>query len=423
MLALIVPLCFAIAHCSVSDERALSSGDLMMASPYLDQPYAVQWSNGTISNRWVVGITRNTQPEGAAGEHVEALFSDDAGKTWSQSVVVEPSLLTNAYSVIMATDFGRIMLIYNMNFDNITTLPDGLPCPRDDMIDRFFMRYSDDGGETWSQDRYEVPVRTTEIDRNNTWHGAVKILWAVDQAKTRPGDSRVFWAFTKVGQYMLNPPEEAFMISSPNARTERNASRILWETLPDGDTGIAPPGGNPNIGEEPHVVALRSGGMFMVMRTTQRHLGAAFTANPNGTTGWSNASFAGFWAASPAAAGRALKQGRGPSTLKPLAGGRYVLLYYNNGTDDYTGRNPYWLAVGAEEGGEVRFSQPEIVLYDDVWTDGEPMEWSCHYPPVHANCQFNPPRRPDRIPGLHRDPRRRALHHRDKQDRRADAPC
>lgn len=237
------------------------------------------------------------------------------------------------------------------------------------------MRYSDDGGESWSNDRLEVPVRTSAIDRNNTWHGTVKILWAVDQAKTRPpgvgDDGRVFWGFTKVGQYMLNPPEEAFLISSPNARTERNASRVVWETLPEGDVGVAPPGGNPAIGEEPHVVALRSGGMFMVMRTTQRYLGAASTADPTGASGWTNASFAAFWSASPAAAGRRLKQGRGPSTLKPLrSGGRYVLLYYNQGTDDYTGRNPYWIAVGVEEGGVVRFSQPEVVLYDYENTQG-----------------------------------------------------
>lgn len=236
------------------------------------------------------------------------------------------------------------------------------------------MRFSDDGGESWSLDRFEVPVRLTAIDRNNTWKGAVKILWAVDQAKTRPpgdgDDGRIFWGFTKVGQYELNPPEEVFLISSPNARSERNASKVIWETLPAGDVGIAPPGGNPAIGEEPHVVPLHSGGMFMVMRTTQRYLGAASTADPTGASGWTNASFATFWSASPAALGRHLKQGRGPSTLKLLASGRYVLLYYNQGTDDYTGRNPYWLAVGVEEEGVVRFSQPEVVLYDYIDTQG-----------------------------------------------------
>lgn len=131
-----VSIALCVASGAVEDERALSSGATILRDQYLDQPYVVQWSNASITDRWVTTITRNSQSEGEAGEHVEVLYSDDRGVSWSHSVALETTPLTNAYSVVMATDWGRIMVVYNMNVDNVTRLPDGSPVPRDDMIDR-----------------------------------------------------------------------------------------------------------------------------------------------------------------------------------------------------------------------------------------------------------------------------------------------
>lgn len=129
-----IALCVAVG--AVNDERSLTSGTIVLTDDYLDQPYVAQWSNASVTNRWVMTITRNSHPEGEAGEHIEVLHSDDRGVSWSSPVAVEPTPLTNAYSVIMVTDFGRIMVVYNMNADNVTRLPNGSPVPRDDMIDR-----------------------------------------------------------------------------------------------------------------------------------------------------------------------------------------------------------------------------------------------------------------------------------------------
>jgi len=160
------------------DWRNSSAGQLMLSDSYLDQPYCVQWANASVPSRWVCAITRNSFPEGSAGEHVEALYSDDAGANWVVGVRLEPSLsLTNAYSTLILTDFGRILAVYNMNLDNVTRFPSGAKVPRDDMIGHYVMRFSDDGGETWSPQRYEVPVRPTSIDASNDWKGAVRIMW------------------------------------------------------------------------------------------------------------------------------------------------------------------------------------------------------------------------------------------------------
>jgi hypothetical protein len=73
---------------------------------------------------------------GSTGEHVQTLYSDDSGASWSDAVSVEPrpinTELANAYSLIiaapgMAADGGeRLYTLYNMNLHNITHfLPTG----------------------------------------------------------------------------------------------------------------------------------------------------------------------------------------------------------------------------------------------------------------------------------------------------------
>eukprot|EP00966_Prymnesium_polylepis_P329447 7385143-Prymnesium_polylepis.2 len=42
-----------------------------------------------------------------------------------------------------------------------------------------------------------VPYRTTSIDVKNEWHGAIRVMWTVDQLKERDGE--VFFA-TKIFQ-------------------------------------------------------------------------------------------------------------------------------------------------------------------------------------------------------------------------------
>jgi hypothetical protein len=60
------------------------------------------------------------------------------------------------------------------------------------------------------------------------------------------------------------------------------------------------------------------------------------------------------------------------------------MLFYNNMGRNGEGRNPYWLAAGMEAGGEILWSQPEIVLFD---------RFACSRLPVvslHANTDIMP---------------------------------
>lgn len=352
----------------------------MLTDLYLDQPQCTIWK----SSRWVCTIARNSEPEGHFGEHSEILFSDDQGKTWTTGIRLEPlGTPTNSYGNILQTSYGRIYVVYNMNLLNVTHFPDGQSFSRDDELGFFVARYSEDGGTTWSTERLTLPQRITSIDRTNSFNGSTLMFWSVDQVKlTRTGAT--IQGYTKIGKYVQSAPEESFFITSPNIMTETNASAVTWEIFPDGDHGVA----SPQAGlqwEEAHVLPLEnSSGLFSITRTTGGYLGAALTADGTGRGGWDLAPSGGYMSFSAAggltaAAGRLVKNPEGPITLKrfPVAGGgKCLLIFYFNGCPGEargappcpgkarSSRNPYFLSSGWEEAGEVRISQPEVVLYD-----------------------------------------------------------
>jgi len=109
------------------DPRDISNGTVMMATGYLDQPYCVQ-STGRTPAEWTCIITAGNVHEGGNGEHMVAVTSTDAGRTWSTPVLLEPNTtIDNAYGTIVISPKNRIYCIYNMNLDNVTPLPDGKP--------------------------------------------------------------------------------------------------------------------------------------------------------------------------------------------------------------------------------------------------------------------------------------------------------
>lgn len=211
------------------------------------------------SGRWICTITASAGAEGSKGEHVAALWSDDAGRSWSAPVPVEPEplRLPNAYSMTLVAPAlgarGRVYTIYNMNAQNIThDGPGGPLLARTDMMGGYFLRYSDDEGASWSRRRYPVPFRLTSIDTQNEWHGATTIGWSVDQPKKR--DGAAYFAFTKIGKYLLGPPESLWVLKSPNLLSVRDAADVTWQLLPEGDDGIRPMRGQAQTHlEEAHV--------------------------------------------------------------------------------------------------------------------------------------------------------------------------
>jgi len=122
---------------------------------------------------------------------VYTTISTDQGKTWTKAAPLEDQSAVPlaareqyAYSTLFESKLPsrRIYNIYVQNYQNVTTNGrTGAHLPREDMLGGYFLKYSDDGGKTWSTKNYRVPVRLTQIDRENDYHGKTKMMWLVDK--------------------------------------------------------------------------------------------------------------------------------------------------------------------------------------------------------------------------------------------------
>ena len=93
----------------------------------------------------------------------------------------------------------------------------------------------------------------------------------------------VYFAFQKTpdggGE---TPNSEVFFLRSRNLLAAANPQDAIWETLPLGDVGLKPPGGELSLGEEPHIVAIgahRPGRVFSLWRTETGQLAAAYSSD------------------------------------------------------------------------------------------------------------------------------------------------
>ena len=396
---MLIALFLVITTCSALDTRALTSGSIIgnITSGYSDQPQCLVRQDGA----WLCTVTYNNLPEGSAGEHVITTISTDHGKTWTPRQPVEPGqTLQYAYSTLFQGKDDTIFIVYVENSDNVTSL-NGDVISRRDMFGHFWLRRSTDGGATWGNatERWEVPVRMTTIDRENSWKGATRIQWMVDKGFTTSSGG-VYVMFAKVGTYVVNPPTSSWMLHSANLMLVDDPANIVWETLPKGDDGVHnwdPTA--PGVSEEPHVVPMsddNENDMYMVFRTTEGVLGArvsydggASFEQVESSTGTTLEKAAQYWDESGQwKTSKPLKHPRGPPTPRNVAslsdesGTEYLLLYYNNGNTDFLNRNPYWLVPGwkvanSNNGSSVHSSsgnssnpkfsiqwgQPEIALY------------------------------------------------------------
>ena len=116
-----------------------------------------------------------------------------------------------------------------------------------------------------------------------------------------------------------------------------------------------------NISEEHSFVVLSDNSIFCTFRTVTGHPYCAYSrdggvsfSKPEPLT-YDN--------------GRQVKHPRAANFIWKCENGKYLYWYHNNGCRWYEERNPAWLCGAVEadspQGKILRFSQPEIVLYDD----------------------------------------------------------
>lgn len=326
---------------------------------YCDQPYSVVNKKG----EWVVVLTTGVGHEGQQGQHVVSTISKDHGETWAPLVSIEPASGPEASWVVpLIVPSGRIYVFYTYNSENLREVLDenGKSIKRVDTFGKMMMKYSDDGGYSWSDQRYYVPIRNFEIDDNNIYKGKIQFFWSVAEAIIH-GDA-AYLPLSKVGNF-----GGGFMVSgagailkSVNILTETDPEKIKWETLPDGNKGLLPPQGK--VADEHNIVSLNDSSLYCVYRTNQGHNVQTYSRD-NGHT-WTKPEWATY-----TPGGKLMKQPRCLNKIYKFKNGKYAIFFHNNGGRDYAAhplgsRNPTWLAGGIEKNGCIYWSQPELFLYD-----------------------------------------------------------
>ena len=317
------------ANCSpaagIPDWRNIANGSVMLKDGYSDQPYVLKTDDGA----WLAVTTTGLGVEGAGGQHVISQRSTDLGKTWSAPLDVEPANGPEAsYAVLLKVPYGRIYVFYDHNTDNVRQViadkpayPDGF-CQRVDSLGHFVFKYSDDGGRTWSPKRYDVPMRTFEIDRRNPYQGKLKFFWNVGRAFSYRGAG--FVPIHKVGGFgegFFTSSEEALPKRS-NILTERDPEKIHWQTLPDGDVAIRQPAGGGPIAEEQSFSVLSDGSFFCVFRTIDGY--SAYTYSRDGGHTWDPSQYMRY------ADGRLMKHRRAANFAWRCQNGKYIYWFHNH---------------------------------------------------------------------------------------------
>jgi BNR repeat protein/concanavalin A-like lectin/glucanase superfamily protein len=328
---------------AAEDPRNIRTGHPIPDEGYCDQPYVVLTKEG----HWLCLLTTATGSEGAADQHIVSTISSDQGRTWSDLVELESAQdVESAYAIPLVTPAGRVYAFYNYNVENFR-------CPaRSDCVGWYVFRYSDDSGRTWSNRRYRIPMRFTEVDRTNTFDGKTQIFWGIGKPITV--GNTMFSALSKCGKYLIDR-SEGWFYRSDNILTETDPDKIEWQLLPDGQVGLK----NPDYGQvqaEQNIVALADGSIYCMYRTVRGYPCQAISRDGGHT--WTRPEFATY-----TPGGKKMKNPRACPRIWRTTSGKFLFWYHNHSGKTYQGRNPAWIAGGIERAGQIHWSQPEILLY------------------------------------------------------------
>ena len=330
------------------DPRDIRNGYRIPDEGYCDQPYVVVTPDGN----WLCTLTTGAGNEGAGGQHVVSTISKDQGKTWSKLVDIEPATGPAASWVVpVTTPNGRVYAFYTYNGDHVEMLDNKKI--RNDMLGWFCYRYSDDYGQSWSKERYRLPMRLTACDHTNDWKDKVIIFWGI--CKPLISDEKVYFSFTKLGRYLLEQGE-GWLYCSDNLLTQPDPNKIHWDMRPTGDHGIRKEEFG-SVQEEHNLVSLGGEKLYCVYRTTNGF--PCHTYSDDGGRTWLEPEPMTY-----TPDGQQVKTSRACPKVWRCENGNYLFWFHNHSGKSFEGRNPAWISGGVLRDGRIHWSQPEILLYD-----------------------------------------------------------
>jgi hypothetical protein len=354
----------------------ISTGDrIPSGGGYCDQPYVVKLPDGS----WLCTMTTGKGHEGDPGQHIVSSRTVDRGKSWEPLVDIEPADGPEAsWAMPYLTPYGRVYVFYTYNSNNMREVI-GLG-KRVDSLGEYALKYSDDGGRTWSGKRWYIPVRETEIDRNNPYQGKVRFFWGVGKPIEHKGS--MYLGFSKIGSFGRNfsMHTESWFLKCDNINTERDPNKLIWHTLPEGDHGLKSPEGG--VAEEVNLASLSDGSLFCTYRTVAGHPCHAYSRDDGKT--WSKPAFMTY-----GPTGKLVDHPRAANFVRKLTegaySGRYIYWFHNNPGTGWESRNPAYLLGGIEvdgpDGKHIQWGSPVAVLFDRnpktrisypdfIWDDG-----------------------------------------------------
>ncbi|MBM3748519.1 MAG: hypothetical protein FJW34_22315 [Acidobacteria bacterium] len=352
------------------DWRRFSEGFPIPSEGYCDQPYMVTTRDGG----WLCVMTTGKGREGDTGQHVVATRTSDLGKTWSPLVDIEPASGPEAsWAMPVITPAGRVYVFYTYNRDNMRDSRSLVESSRRrvDTLGHYAYKYSDDGGRSWSAERFYIPMRPLRIEQKNPFGGEAPFFWGIGEPIVDRGD--VFFGAAKIAYfgYGFMPEDRGVIFRSPNLLSETDPRKHRWIMLPEGDEGLGSVNGP--VCDEHNLVALSDGSLYAMARTIEGHP-VHYYSRDRGKT-WTPPEYAAY-----TPGGRQFRHPRACPRLWKTSAGKFLFWFHNNGHRWYNqeealgSRNIAWLSGGTERNGKIYWTQPEMVRYVDNTAEG------CSYP-------------------------------------------
>ncbi|RNC82268.1 MAG: exo-alpha-sialidase [Phycisphaera sp.] len=354
---------------AAQDWRNIYHGNEIPSAGYVDMPLVVTLNDGS----WLCVMTTGPGEEGNTGQHIVSTRSTDRGETWSDLVAIEPAIKEPGHESSWVvpfhvehqgnSEFGRTYVFYVHNGERVTEVPDREDSLRYrvDKIGWYLYRFSDDAGTTWSEPtRIVIPL--TWADMNNTFSGEAQMFWGVDEPIAI--EDRVLIAFTKIRRHLVGSTE-GWVLESSNLLTETDPSKHKWRLLSNGQTGnsktwrgLRSETNFAGTQAEHDITKLSQPGRLMMMNRTDKGVISVCWSSDGGET-WTEPEAATY------ADGSVIRNPRANTKVWTIEPGKYLLWFHNHGGIDFNNRNPGWASAGVEHDGEILWSQPEILLYDN----------------------------------------------------------